>query len=309
MKFNLTAVLLGAALAGPVLAQAPQIVTTSQPPVDAAAIDAKFKNAEEKNSYAIGVMIANDMQRNLTRGNYEFDPAIVARAFSETFTGGAPLLTGAEAESVVRAYSSELRSKAEEKRKLEGEKNKADGEAFLQKNRDADGVITLPSGLQYKVLTAGDGPRPTTNDTVVTHYRGTLLDGTEFDSSIARGQPATFGVTKVIKGWTEALQLMPVGSKWQLFIPSELAYGATGSGQKIGPNATLTFDIELLEIKPPAAPNATAVAAPAAVTSDIIKVPSKAELEKGAKIEVIKKEDVERLQKEAQAAGNNAAPK
>lgn len=170
-------------------------------------------------------------------------------------------------------------------------------------------MITLPSGLQYKVLTAGDGPRPTTNDTVVTHYRGTLLDGTEFDSSIARGQPATFGVTKVIKGWTEALQLMPVGSKWQLFIPSELAYGATGSGQKIGPNATLTFDIELLEIKPPAAPNATAVAAPAAVTSDIIKVPSKAELEKGAKIEVIKKEDVERLQKEAQAAGNNAAPK
>ncbi|MCW5557457.1 MAG: FKBP-type peptidyl-prolyl cis-trans isomerase, partial [Verrucomicrobiae bacterium] len=177
---------------------------------------------------------------------------------------------------------------------------------FLAENKEKEGVITLPSGLQYKVITTGTGPKPTTNDTVVVNYRGTLLDGLEFDSSSSHGQPGIFGVTRVIPGWTEALQLMPVGSKWQLFVPSELGYRASGSPPKIGPNAVLTFEIELLEIKPPAPVAAKPVpvtpSATAAVTSDIIKVPSKAELEKGAKIEVIKKEDVEKLQQEAQKA-------
>ncbi|MBN8247044.1 MAG: FKBP-type peptidyl-prolyl cis-trans isomerase [Verrucomicrobia bacterium] len=307
MNYFPNALLLAGALAGTALAQAPQVTSAPRPgapaPVDISALDAKFKSPAEKNSYAIGVMIANDMLRNLKRGGYEADPAVVARAFADAFTTTNAILTTAEAEAVVRAYSTDLRAKAEEKRKAEGEKNKAEGEKFLAENKDKDGVITLPSGLQYKVITAGTGPKPSTNDTVVTHYKGTLLDGTEFDSSISRGQPATFGVTRVIKGWTEALQLMPVGSKWQLFIPGDLAYGAAGSPPKIGPNAVLTFDIELLEIKPPAAPTAAPAAATAtAVTSDIIKVPSKAELEKGAKIEVIKKEDVEKLQQEAQKA-------
>ncbi|HAB18016.1 MAG TPA: FKBP-type peptidyl-prolyl cis-trans isomerase [Verrucomicrobiota bacterium] len=270
--------------------------TTNSTPVES-----RFKDANEKNSYAIGVMISQDMQRNLKRGGYEFNPEVVARAFTESINGRPTILNNAEAESIVRAYGAELRQKAEEKRRIEGEKNKAEGEKFLAENKEKLGVITLPSGLQYKVLIEGKGPKPMTNDTVVTHYRGTLLDGTEFDSSIAKGQPATFAVNRVVKGWTEALQLMPTGSKWQLFIPPDLGYGANGSPPKIGPNAVLTFELELLEIKPPVAPTAAAAApsSPGAVTSDIIKVPSKAELEKGAKIEVIKKEDLERLQQEA----------
>jgi FKBP-type peptidyl-prolyl cis-trans isomerase FklB len=270
---------------------------------DATSVDSRFKDVLEKNSYAVGVMIATDMLKNLKRGGYEVDPAVVSKAFTDAFTGKATLVTTNEAESIVRAYGTELRQKAEEKRKVEGEKNKADGEKFLAENKNKDGVITLPSGLQYKVLTEGNGPKPTTNDTVVTHYRGTLLDGTEFDSSYTRGQPATFAVNRVIKGWTEALQMMPVGSKWQLFVPSELAYGPNGSPPRIGPNSVLTFEIELQDIKKPsgADPGAAANAAAGAVTSDIIKVPSKAELEKGAKIEVIKKEDIERLQQEAAA--------
>ena len=123
------------------------------------------------------------------------------------------------------------------------------GEEFLAENETKEGVVALPSGLQYKVLQGGTGPKPTATDSVVCNYRGTLLDDTEFDSSYKRGQPATFPVTGVIKGWTEALQLMPVGSKWQLFVPSELAYGERGAGGQIGPNATLIFEVELLSIQ------------------------------------------------------------
>ena len=130
-----------------------------------------------------------------------------------------------------------------------GAANKTEGETFLAANKNKEGVVTLPSGLQYKILKAGTGPKPTASDSVVCNYRGTLVNGTEFDSSYKRGQPATFPVNGVIKGWTEALQLMPVGSKWQLFIPAQLAYGERGAGPDIGPNATLIFEIELLSIQ------------------------------------------------------------
>src|SRR5271157_5536937 len=144
----------------------------------------------------------------------------------------------------------EARKKQEEKKQQAGETNKKEGEAFLAANKAKERVVTLPSGLQYKILKEGTGPKPTAADTVVCNYRGTLINGTEFDSSIKRGQPATFPVTGVIKGWTEALQLMPVGSKWQLFIPSDLAYGDRGAaGGEIGPGATLIFDVELLSIQ------------------------------------------------------------
>jgi len=131
-----------------------------------------------------------------------------------------------------------------------GEKNKKDGDAFLAENKGKEGVVALPSGLQYKILKAGDGEKPKSTDTVVCNYRGTLLNGKEFDSSYKRGQPATFPVSGVIKGWTEALQLMPVGSKWQLFIPPDLAYGDRGAGNDIAPGATLIFEVELLSIQP-----------------------------------------------------------
>lgn len=301
MKRFVSLLFAGALLSPALLAQN----DTPAAPGDSTPVEERFPDVQERNSYAIGVMIANNMLRDLGRGGYDVNPEVVARAFTEAFTSKSVKLTPAEAESIVRAYTTELRQKAEEKRRMEGEKNKTEGEEFLAENKNKEGVITLPSGLQYKVLTQGTGPRPGTNDTVVTQYRGTLLDGTEFDSSYAKGQPATFNLGRgLIKGWTEALQLMPTGSKWQLFIPSDLAYGPNGS-QKIGPNAVLAFELELLDIKPPVAPATPTASAGAAasgtVTSDIIKVPSKAELDKGAQIEVIKKEDLERLQQEAAA--------
>jgi len=151
-----------------------------------------------------------------------------------------------------------VRSKQQEKMKVAGELNKKEGVEFLAANKSKEGVVILPSGLQYKILTEGTGPKPTASDTVVCNYRGTLISGAEFDSSYKRGQPASFPVNGVIKGWTEALQLMPVGSKWQLFVPAELGYGDRGAGADIGPGATLIFEVELLSIqskdKPEGAP-------------------------------------------------------
>ena len=270
---------------------APPITTTAPVPVDS-----KIPDAKERISYAVGVMIASDMKRNLERGHYDVNIESVAKAFVEAATGKPTLLTDAESKSIVQAYSTELRQKAEEQRKIEGEKNKKAGDDFMAANKAKEGVVALPSGLQYKVIKQGAGPKPVATDTVVTHYKGTLIDGTEFDSSYGRGEPSSFAANRVIKGWTEALQLMPVGSKWQLVIPPDLAYGPSGQSQKIGPNATLIFEIELLSIKEPAP--AAAKSAQPVVTSDIIKVPSKAEMDKGAKIEVLKPADVEKLQKE-----------
>jgi FKBP-type peptidyl-prolyl cis-trans isomerase len=160
------------------------------------------------------------------------------------------------------AAQTELRKKMQEKAAAEAAANKKQGEDYLVANRSKDGVVALPSGLQYKILQEGTGPKPTATDKVVCNYKGTLIDGTEFDSSYKRGQPATFPVTGVIKGWTEALQLMPVGSKWQLFVPSELAYGERQAGPQIGPNATLIFEVELVSIEPKEAPKAAPAVAP-----------------------------------------------
>jgi FKBP-type peptidyl-prolyl cis-trans isomerase len=162
--------------------------------------------------------------------------------------GSKTRLTQEEAQAVLTEVQTEVRKQQTEKMQEAATKNKTEGEAFLAANKSKEGVVTLPSGLQYKILTAGTGPKPAATDSVVCNYRGTLINGTEFDSSYKRGQPATFGVSQVIKGWTEALQLMPVGSKWQLFIPSSLAYGERGPGE-IGPNATLIFEVELLSIQ------------------------------------------------------------
>jgi FKBP-type peptidyl-prolyl cis-trans isomerase len=197
-------------------------------------------------------------------------------------------LTDAEMREVFQNLNQQMRAKAEEKRKAEAETNKKAGAEFLAANKTKPGVITLPSGLQYKVLTEGKGDSPKADDTVTVNYRGTLIDGTEFDSSYSRNQPANFQANHVIKGWTEALQLMKPGSKWQLFIPSELAYGDM-SRPKIPAGSTLIFEVELLSFKKPEAP-----AASQPLTSDIIKVPSAEELKKGAKIETIKPEDIEK---------------
>jgi FKBP-type peptidyl-prolyl cis-trans isomerase len=211
---------------------------------------------KDKQSYAIGLNVG----KSLHRDDIDVDPKIVLQGLQDALADGKVLLTDDEIKTVMTDLQTQVRQKQEEKRQALAENNKKDGAAFLAANATKPGVVTLPSGLQYKVLTPGTGPKPTATDRVVCNYRGTLLDNTEFDSSYKRGQPATFPVSGVIKGWTEALQLMPVGSKWQLFIPPDLAYGERPQGPG-GPNATLVFDVELLSIVPQTPPDATPGAA------------------------------------------------
>lgn len=206
-----------------------------------------LKTPKDKASYAIGLNVG----KSLRKDSVDVDPAILLRGLKDALAGGKTLLTDDEAKAAMTAIQTELRKRAEAKMAIVGEANKKEGDAFLAENKTKEGVVTLPSGLQYKILKEGTGPKPAAADSVACNYKGTLLDNTEFDSSYKRGQPATFPVGQVIKGWTEVLQLMPVGSKWQVFIPSDLAYGARGSGPggPIGPNATLIFEIELLSIQ------------------------------------------------------------
>jgi FKBP-type peptidyl-prolyl cis-trans isomerase FklB len=211
---------------------------------------------KDKQSYAIGLNVG----KSLHRDDIDIDPKIVVQGMQDALADGKLLLTDDQIKTVMTDLQNQVRQKQEAKRQALTEANKKDGAAFLAANAAKPDVVTLPSGLQYKVLTPGTGPKPTATDSVICNYRGTLLDNTEFDSSYKRGQPATFPVSGVIKGWTEALQLMPVGSKWQLFIPADLAYGERGQ-RTIGPNATLVFELELLSIQPPAPPAATPGAA------------------------------------------------
>src|SRR5208282_1746500 len=207
-----------------------------------------LKTQKDKFSYALGMNTAKRMSEGLKKQSVPFDSAIFVRGLRDGFAGGKTLLTDEEAQAVMTEMQKQVHEQQQAKTQQAAEGNKKEGDAFLAANKGKEGVVTLPSGLQYKVVTAGTGPKPTTSDSVVCNYRGTLINGTEFDSSYKRGQPATFPVTGVIKGWTEALQLMPVGSKWQLYIPADLAYGDRGAGPDIAPGSTLVFEIELLSI-------------------------------------------------------------
>ena len=254
-----------------------------------------FKDEKEKASYAVGIYVGNQIKRS----NMEVDLNVLLEAVNDVLGGKELRLTDMQASETLRSYQAESRKKI-------AEKNKAEGETFLAENKKKPGVQTLevplPDGksaeMQYKVITEGKGEIPKSNDTVSVNYRGTLINGKEFDSSYKRGQPAKFMVTRVIKGWTAALEAMKVGSKWEVYVPSSLGYGDTGN-PSIEPGATLLFEVELLAIEPP--PPAAPPAQP--LTSDIIKVPSAEELKKGAKIEVIKAEDAAKL---AQDAKTNA---
>jgi FKBP-type peptidyl-prolyl cis-trans isomerase FklB len=209
--------------------------------------DQILETEEDKESYAIGMSFGSSLRSQ----SVEVELDILMRGLKDSLSGGKTLLTEEESRAVLTALRNEVRKKQEEKMAQAGDTNLKEGQDFLAANKSKEGVVTLPSGLQYKVLQAGSGPKPTTSDSVVCNYRGTTIDGKEFDSSYKRGQPATFPVSGVIKGWTEALQLMPVGSKWQLFVPADLAYGARGAGpgSGIGPNTTLVFEVELISIK------------------------------------------------------------
>jgi FKBP-type peptidyl-prolyl cis-trans isomerase len=213
--------------------------------IAAAQEEPALKDEKAKNSYAVGV----DTGYRLKGMQVDLDAELVARGVKDALSGDETLLTDEELKAVLAALRIQLRTRQEQALKQLAEKNKKEGEAFLTENKTREGVITLESGLQYRVLEAGNGRKPTADDTVVCHYRGTLIDGKEFDSSLSRKQPAEFALKRVIKGWSEALQIMPVGSKWQLFIPPELAYGELGTRGAIGPNATLVFEVALLSIK------------------------------------------------------------
>jgi FKBP-type peptidyl-prolyl cis-trans isomerase FklB len=226
---------------------APKTSTAKKAPVTTkSATTYTLKTQKDKASYALGMKIGGDLRRQGV--NVAVDPAVVGRGLRDALGGSKTLLTEDEERAALTQLQTQVRGQQEAKAHEAGGTARKEGDAFLAVNKGKEGVTALPDGLQYKVLTPGSGPKPTANDTVTVNYRGTLLNGKEFDSSYKRGQPATFPVGGVIKGWTEALQLMPVGSKWQLFIPADLAYGDRGAGGDIGPGETLIFEVELLSI-------------------------------------------------------------
>lgn len=234
-----------AALCVLAVAQNPATTNAPAPKTQAGQPDnSPFKTPKEKQSYALGMNIGDTLKRQ----SIDVDQAIFQQGIKDAIAGKTQM-SEEEASSVLMQLQQEVRAKAEEKQKQLASSNKAEGDAFLAANKAKEGVVTLPDGLQYKILTPGTGPKPAVTDTVTVNYKGTLISGKEFDSSYKRGQPATFPVGGVIKGWTEALQLMPVGSKWQLWIPATLAYGEQQRGPDISPNSTLIFEVELLSIQ------------------------------------------------------------
>jgi FKBP-type peptidyl-prolyl cis-trans isomerase FklB len=260
MLKNSTNILLaaGTLLLGNALAQTPaattQTTTPAKPksttsatktPAKTPAAPLALKTQKEKFSYALGM----NLGQGLHKQNVAVDPAILVRGLRDALAGGKTLLTEDEARAALMQVQNDLRAKQQAKMQEEAATNKKTGDDFLSGNKAKDGVVTLPDGLQYKIVTAGTGPKPTATDTVSCNYRGTFIDGKEFDSSYKSGKPVSFAVNGVIKGWTEALQLMPVGSKWQLFIPSDLAYGDAGR-PGIPPASTLVFEVELISIQP-----------------------------------------------------------
>jgi FKBP-type peptidyl-prolyl cis-trans isomerase len=274
---------------------------------DTNTVASDLKGQKEKVSYSIGLNWGNMLKRS----GYDVDVDTVAGAIRDVLAGRDLKLTDQQAREVMMAYQKEMNGKKEAERLKLAEKNRKEGEAFLAENKNKPGVrihqVALPDGkmalpdgkmaeLQYKVITDGTGPSPKSNDVVTVNYRGTLINGKEFDSSAKHGgQPSKFPVNRVVRGWTEALQLMKVGSKWNLYVPSTLAYGDSAMGQDIEPGSTLIFEVELVNIETPEPP---APAQP--LTSDIIRVPSAEELKAGAKIEVLKPEDVEKAKKAAE---------
>ena len=208
------------------------------------AAETPLSTEKDKVSYSIGM----DLGHNLRSQKLEIDPKAFNQGFNDAFQGHKTRLSEDQAKEVLTSFNQKWMKEREKQNKILGEANLKKGENFLSDNKKRKEIVTLPSGLQYRVITEGTGANPTLADIVTTHYRGTLLDGTEFDSSYKRGEPATFPVQGVIPGWTEALQQMKPGAKWELFIPANLAYGEQGSGKAIGPNEALVFEIELLNI-------------------------------------------------------------
>ncbi|MCY7349934.1 MAG: FKBP-type peptidyl-prolyl cis-trans isomerase [Cytophagaceae bacterium] len=223
---------------------APKPAATAKPaPANSAVL---LKTQNDSLSYAIGVNLGQNFRNQNLQG---ISGSTLGRAVDNVLKGQKTLLSPDQAAAILNTYSTKMREQQMKEQAKQFEPNKKAGEAYLAANKSKDSVVTLPSGLQYKILKKGEGPKPTANDRVKTHYHGTLIDGNVFDSSVQRNEPISFAVTGVIPGWTEALQLMPVGSKWRLFIPYQLAYGEPGSAPTIQPYSALIFDVELLAIE------------------------------------------------------------
>ena len=275
---------------------APAAVITNTPTAaapDTNAAPSPFKSDREKIGYALGLNLGGNLANNWKRQGLKtdgFDLDEFAKGIHDALAGTPPLLTPQETHATLMAFQKTVM----DARKQQAAKNKEAGEQFLADNKTKPGVVTLPDGLQYKVLTDGKGDSPTPTNSVTVNYRGTLIDGTEFDSSAKHGQPASFRLGGVIRGWTEALQLMKPGAKWQLYVPATLAYGEAGMPPVIPPDSTLIFDIELLSVSaPPQPPMPPTSVQP--VTSDIIRVPSADEFKHGAKPETLTPEQVQKL--------------
>lgn len=264
--------------------------------------DALKGTTAEKLSYANGIAAGLNLSNGLKRVEADINIDMIIKGFNDAIKGGAPALTQDEIKTVLTKFQQELSAKAREKQriqaekqaeldKVEGVKNREIGKAFLDENAKKPGVKTMPSGLQYKVLTSGKGESPKGNDTVTVNYRGTFIDGTEFDSTTKKGTPLVMPINQFVQGWVEALQMMKPGDKWQLFVPADLGYKDVRKPGPvpIPPGSTLLFEMELIKFEATQAPPQ-----PQQLTSDIIKVPSAEELKKGAKIETLKPEDVER---------------
>jgi len=230
-----------------VVVAVPLIGAEDTPKATDEAAKAKFANDAEKFSYTIGARTGQQLKQLADMG-MEVSLEEYIHGVRDAMEGKDLALTDEAMQEVMKSFQQEMMAKQQAKREKEGKENLTAGKDFLEANGKKDGVKVLPSGLQYKVLKEGTGDSPSLNDKVKAHYEGTLVDGTVFDSSYKRGEPATFALRGVIRGWTEALQLMQTGAKWQLFIPADLAYGDRGSPPKIGSNATLIFEVELLEV-------------------------------------------------------------
>ena len=207
--------------------------------------DTMLKNEKDKVSYSIGLNIGG----NFKSQSVDINTDVLLKGIKDALSGSKPLMTEKEIQETMTVFQKEITAKQAERTKSLAETNKKEGEAFLAANKGKEGVKTTSSGLQYKIIKDGNGQTPKATDTVTVNYSGTLIDGTEFDSSYKRGEPASFPLNGVIPGWTEALQMMKVGSKWQLFLPPAIAYGERGQGRVIGPNAALIFEVELLSVK------------------------------------------------------------
>ena len=223
----------------------PPAAAPAKTPPTAPAPAMELKTEKDKLSYAVGM----EMGLGVKSQGIDIDPVMLSQGLKDAISGAKPLLTETELRTIIANLQEEMRQKQMQAMEAAASENKKTGDAFMAENGKKDGVTTLPSGLEYKIITAGDGKKPAETDTVLCNYKGTFLDGTEFDSSERAGKPVPFQIKSVIPGFREALQLMPVGSKWEIYVPANLAYGERGAGNVIGPNATLIFEVELVSIQ------------------------------------------------------------